>query len=225
MLLRLLAAVLDEDGARVAGVPIGALNAVVAALAALTVALSMRIVGVLLIAALMVLPVAAAARVAWSLHSTLALGIGIGFFSSLAGLVLAYYADTPPGGTIVLVAAARSPTSPARRPCAGRGDLRTLSHMSGEAAEIVFDHVTKRYPGRPEPAVDDLTLTVPAGEICVLVGPSGGGKTSAMKMVNRLIDMTSGDIQIGGRSVRTFEPTELRRQIGYVIQQTGLSLI
>jgi osmoprotectant transport system ATP-binding protein len=94
--------------------------------------------------------------------------------------------------------------------------------MSGAAAEIVFDHVTKRYPGRAEPAVDDLTLTIPAGEICVLVGPSGGGKTTAMKMVNRLIDMTSGDIRIGGRSIRTFEPTELRRQIGYVIQQTGL---
>jgi osmoprotectant transport system ATP-binding protein len=94
--------------------------------------------------------------------------------------------------------------------------------MSGTAAEIVFDHVTKRYPGKAEPAVDDLTLTVPAGEICVLVGPSGGGKTTAMKMVNRLIDMTSGDIRIGGRSVRSFEPTELRRQIGYVIQQTGL---
>jgi osmoprotectant transport system ATP-binding protein len=94
--------------------------------------------------------------------------------------------------------------------------------MSGAAAEIVFDHVTKRYPGRAERAVDDLTLTIPAGEICVLVGPSGGGKTTAMKMVNRLIDMTSGDILIGGRSIRTFEPTELRRQIGYVIQQTGL---
>jgi osmoprotectant transport system ATP-binding protein len=94
--------------------------------------------------------------------------------------------------------------------------------MSGAAAEIVFDHVTKRYPGRAEPAVDDLTLTIPAGEICVLVGPSGGGKTTAMKMVNRLVDVTSGDILIGGRSIRMFEPTELRRQIGYVIQQTGL---
>jgi osmoprotectant transport system ATP-binding protein len=94
--------------------------------------------------------------------------------------------------------------------------------MSGTAAEIVFDHVTKRYPGRAEPAVDDLSLTIPAGEICVLVGPSGGGKTTAMKMVNRLIDITEGDIRIGGRSVRSFEVTELRRGIGYVIQQTGL---
>jgi osmoprotectant transport system ATP-binding protein len=94
--------------------------------------------------------------------------------------------------------------------------------MSGAAAEIVFDHVTKRYPGRAEPAVDDLTFTVPAGEICVLVGPSGGGKTTAMKMVNRLIDITSGDIRIGGRSVKTLDVIELRRGIGYVIQQTGL---
>jgi osmoprotectant transport system ATP-binding protein len=94
--------------------------------------------------------------------------------------------------------------------------------MSGGAAEIVFDHVTKRYPGRAEPAVDDLTLTVPAGEICVLVGPSGGGKTTAMKMVNRLIDITSGDIRIGGRSVKALDLIELRRGIGYVIQQTGL---
>jgi osmoprotectant transport system ATP-binding protein len=92
----------------------------------------------------------------------------------------------------------------------------------GRAAEIVFDHVTKRYPGRAAPAVDDLTLTVPAGEICVLVGPSGGGKTTAMKMVNRLIDITEGDIRIGGRSVRGLDVTELRRSIGYVIQQTGL---
>jgi osmoprotectant transport system ATP-binding protein len=92
----------------------------------------------------------------------------------------------------------------------------------GRAAEIVFDHVTKRYPGRAAPAVDDLTLTVPAGEICVLVGPSGGGKTTAMKMVNRLIDITEGDIRLGGRSVRGLDVTELRRSIGYVIQQTGL---
>src|SRR5437868_15057933 len=90
------------------------------------------------------------------------------------------------------------------------------------AAEIVFEHVTKRYPGRSEPAVRDLSLTIPAGEICMLVGPSGGGKTTAMKMVNRLIDITEGDIRIDGRSVRTLEPAHLRRGIGYVIQQVGL---
>jgi osmoprotectant transport system ATP-binding protein len=94
--------------------------------------------------------------------------------------------------------------------------------VSGAAAEIVFDHVTKRFPGRSEPAVDDLSLTIPAGDICCLVGPSGAGKTTAMKMVNRLIDMTEGDITIGGQSVRSFDVTELRRGIGYVIQQVGL---
>jgi osmoprotectant transport system ATP-binding protein len=94
--------------------------------------------------------------------------------------------------------------------------------VSGAAAEIVFDRVTKRYPGRAEPAVRELSLTVPAGELCCLVGPSGGGKTTAMKMVNRLIDITEGEITIGGRSVRSFDVTELRRGIGYVIQQVGL---
>ena len=94
--------------------------------------------------------------------------------------------------------------------------------MSGAAAEIVFDHVTKRYPGRPEPAVRELTLTIPAGAICCLVGPSGAGKTTAMKMVNRLIDITDGDIRIGEQSVRALDLTELRRGIGYVIQQVGL---
>jgi osmoprotectant transport system ATP-binding protein len=94
--------------------------------------------------------------------------------------------------------------------------------VSGAAAEIVFDHVTKRYPGRAEPAVSELTLTVPAGEICCLVGPSGAGKTTAMKLVNRLIDLDEGEITLGGRSVRSLDPTELRRGIGYVIQQVGL---
>nr|MBA2383595.1 ATP-binding cassette domain-containing protein [Actinomycetota bacterium] len=91
-----------------------------------------------------------------------------------------------------------------------------------QAVEIVFDHATKRYPGRTAPAVDDLTLTIPAGEVCCLVGPSGGGKTTAMKLVNRLVELTSGDVRIDGRSVRELDATELRRGIGYVIQQVGL---
>jgi osmoprotectant transport system ATP-binding protein len=90
------------------------------------------------------------------------------------------------------------------------------------AAEIVFRSVTKRYPGRRGAAVTDLSLVVPAGEICVLVGPSGGGKTTAMKMVNRLVDITEGDILIDGRSVRSLNVIELRRQVGYVIQHVGL---
>jgi zinc transport system permease protein len=107
LLYRALAAVvLDEEGARVAGVPIGRLNVVIAVLAALTVALSMRVVGILLIAALMVLPVVAATRIAWSMASTVLLSTALGLASVLGGLTIAYYGDMPPGGTIVLLAAA-----------------------------------------------------------------------------------------------------------------------
>jgi zinc transport system permease protein len=101
----LLAAALDEEGARVAGVPVGALNVVLAALTAVTIAVSMRIVGILLIAALMVLPVIAASRVAWSVRSTIFLAMAIGLASVYTGLTTAYYADLAPGGVIVLVAA------------------------------------------------------------------------------------------------------------------------
>jgi osmoprotectant transport system ATP-binding protein len=90
------------------------------------------------------------------------------------------------------------------------------------AAEIVFDRVTKRHPGRAAAAVDDLSLDIPAGTFCVLVGPSGGGKTTALKLVNRLIPFDAGELRIDGRDVRTLPLTELRRGIGYVIQQVGL---
>jgi osmoprotectant transport system ATP-binding protein len=90
------------------------------------------------------------------------------------------------------------------------------------AAEIVFDHVTKKYAGRDAAAVDDLSLEIPAGTFCVLVGPSGGGKTTALKMVNRLIPFDSGEIRIDGRNIEQLPLTELRRGIGYVIQQIGL---
>jgi len=90
------------------------------------------------------------------------------------------------------------------------------------AAGLEFREATKAYPGQDHPAVDKLSLSVPAGEICVLVGPSGCGKTTAMRMVNRMIDLTSGDILIDGRSVKERGPAELRREIGYAIQQIGL---
>ncbi|MBA3348881.1 MAG: metal ABC transporter permease [Actinobacteria bacterium] len=107
ILYRALAGVaLDEEGARVAGVPVALLNVTLAVLAATTVAVSMRIVGILLIAALMVLPVIAASRLAWSMRSNLLLAMAIGLACVLAGLTIAYYADLPPGGTIVLLAAA-----------------------------------------------------------------------------------------------------------------------
>jgi osmoprotectant transport system ATP-binding protein len=91
-----------------------------------------------------------------------------------------------------------------------------------QAATLEFRDATKRYPGADAPAVDRLSLTVEAGEICVLVGPSGCGKTTAMRMVNRMIDITEGDILLDGRSVKEFEPADLRREIGYAIQQIGL---
>src|SRR3954469_23390694 len=90
------------------------------------------------------------------------------------------------------------------------------------AVSITFDGATKRYPGTDEAAVDHLSLEVPAGNICVFVGPSGCGKTTAMRMVNRLIDITEGDIRLGETSVKDRKPAELRRSIGYAIQQIGL---
>jgi osmoprotectant transport system ATP-binding protein len=91
-----------------------------------------------------------------------------------------------------------------------------------QAAELELRHVSKQYPGQREPAIRDLSLTVPAGEVCVLVGPSGCGKTTAMRLINRMIPLTGGDILLGGESVLNRQPDRLRREIGYVIQQTGL---
>ncbi|MGN6253702.1 MAG: ATP-binding cassette domain-containing protein [Solirubrobacterales bacterium] len=102
------------------------------------------------------------------------------------------------------------------------GATGSETQSRSEASSVRYEEATKVYPGAGAPAVDRLTLEVPAGEICVLVGPSGCGKTTAMRMVNRTVDITSGDILIGGRSVREREPAQLRREIGYVIQQIGL---
>jgi osmoprotectant transport system ATP-binding protein len=95
---------------------------------------------------------------------------------------------------------------------------------SAGGATVEFQHVTKQYdPSQKGPgAVNDLSLTVPAGKICVLVGPSGCGKTTSLKMVNRLIEPTSGKILIDGRDIAEEDPIQLRRRIGYVIQQVGL---
>jgi osmoprotectant transport system ATP-binding protein len=91
-----------------------------------------------------------------------------------------------------------------------------------QAAELELRSVSKRYAGAREPAIDGLSLTVPAGEVCVLVGPSGSGKTTAMRLINRMIPISGGDILLGGASVLERDPRELRREIGYVIQQIGL---
>jgi osmoprotectant transport system ATP-binding protein len=98
---------------------------------------------------------------------------------------------------------------------------------TARAATVEFEHVTKHYERREAKdgalgAVNDLSLVVPAGKICVLVGPSGCGKTTSLKMVNRLIEPTSGRILLDGVDAAARDVTELRRSIGYVIQQVGL---
>ena len=87
---------------------------------------------------------------------------------------------------------------------------------------IRLENVTKVYPGMSEPAVSNVNLEVPEGETCVLIGPSGCGKTTTMKMVNRLIEPTGGKIFVAEENILHQDPVELRRNIGYVIQQIGL---
>ncbi|GHO43250.1 ABC transporter ATP-binding protein [Ktedonospora formicarum] len=89
-------------------------------------------------------------------------------------------------------------------------------------AQIAFRDITKRYPGTPAPAVDAVSFDVPEGSTCVLVGTSGSGKTTLLRMVNRLIEPTSGEILVDGTNVLRENPIQLRRRIGYVIQQVGL---
>jgi osmoprotectant transport system ATP-binding protein len=87
---------------------------------------------------------------------------------------------------------------------------------------IELEALTKRFAGAARPAVDRLTLTVPAGEVCVLIGPSGCGKTTTMRMINRMIEPDAGRIQVAGRDVMALDAVELRRSVGYVIQHVGL---
>lgn len=90
------------------------------------------------------------------------------------------------------------------------------------SSSITIENATKRYEGTDQPALDCLNLSIRAGELVCLVGPSGGGKTTALQLINRLVDLTSGDIRIGDQSILEMEPIELRRNIGYAIQQSGL---
>lgn len=86
---------------------------------------------------------------------------------------------------------------------------------------IEFDRVSKYYQGT-KPVVDNLSLTVPNGKITVFVGPSGCGKTTSLRMINRLVEPTSGEIRLNGDPTREMDPVSLRRRIGYVIQNAGL---
>lgn len=94
------------------------------------------------------------------------------------------------------------------------------SQVSGKS--ILIEAVTKRFPGQKQPAVDGVTLEIPAGKIVMLVGPSGCGKTTTLKMINRLIEPTEGRIMLGDEDVTKMDGHELRRRIGYVIQAGGL---
>jgi len=94
--------------------------------------------------------------------------------------------------------------------------------MGGAGAVISLQHVSKTFPGNRRPAVGDLSLDIHEGETVVLVGPSGCGKTTTMRMINRLIEPTSGQILVDGKDVMRQDPVQLRRGIGYVIQSIGL---
>jgi osmoprotectant transport system ATP-binding protein len=98
-------------------------------------------------------------------------------------------------------------------PRAGVADTRAM---------IRLEALTKRYPGEATPAVDAISLDIPEGEIVVFVGPSGCGKTTTLKMINRIIEPTSGRIFLDGEDVTRTDADRLRRRIGYVIQQIGL---
>ncbi|MFF1674837.1 ABC transporter ATP-binding protein [Streptomyces sp. NPDC058256] len=96
------------------------------------------------------------------------------------------------------------------------------SARTGRGLSIRLDELTKVYPGQREPAVDRVTMEIPAGQTTMFVGPSGCGKTTTMKIINRLIEPSSGTVSIDGQNVLGLDPNELRRHIGYVVQQIGL---
>jgi osmoprotectant transport system ATP-binding protein len=101
-------------------------------------------------------------------------------------------------------------------------DEATKENTQTAETMIRLENLTKVFPGQDEPAVDDLSMEIYEGEIVVLVGPSGCGKTTTMKMINRIIEPTSGKIFLEGEDVTKANPDNLRRRIGYVIQQIGL---
>nr|WP_091026171.1 ABC transporter ATP-binding protein [Nocardioides szechwanensis] len=103
-----------------------------------------------------------------------------------------------------------------------RGAASGGSATSGGGVSIELDSVTKTYPGQDVSAVEDFSMRIEPGELVMFVGPSGCGKTTTMKMVNRIIEPTSGSIRIDGQDVLSLSPDQLRRHIGYVIQQIGL---
>ncbi len=98
----------------------------------------------------------------------------------------------------------------------------TKSAARTTGATIELENLTKRYPGSSDPAVDSVNMEIKAGELVIFVGPSGCGKSTTLKMINRLIEPTSGRIRIDGEDVTDMDPVKLRRKIGYAIQSSGL---
>ncbi|MGI5468998.1 ABC transporter ATP-binding protein [Streptomyces sp. CA-132043] len=97
-----------------------------------------------------------------------------------------------------------------------------MPEQTTTGAAIQLENLTKRYAGGAVPAVDNVTMDIKAGEIVILVGPSGCGKSTTLKMINRLIEPTSGRITIGDEDVTNIDPVRLRRKVGYAIQSSGL---
>ncbi|WP_410667669.1 ABC transporter permease subunit [Amycolatopsis sp. cmx-4-68] len=121
---------------------------------------------------------------------------------------------------LAFVAVGRLTTRRRRR---ARLEAAPAAPAIGTAGETIeLQAVSKHYPGQAAPAVDRLTLRIPAGEIVVLTGPSGCGKTTTMRMINRLVEPTSGVVTVGGTDVSALDLDEHRRHTGYVIQQVGL---
>ncbi|MFF2845492.1 betaine/proline/choline family ABC transporter ATP-binding protein [Streptomyces sp. NPDC058001] len=102
----------------------------------------------------------------------------------------------------------------------GEGAAPAVNATTG--ATIELENLTKRFPGSSYPAVDNVSMEIKAGETVIFVGPSGGGKTTLLKMINRLIEPTSGRIRIAGEDVTDIDPVKLRRKVGYAIQSSGL---
>ncbi|MFF8228667.1 betaine/proline/choline family ABC transporter ATP-binding protein [Streptomyces caelestis] len=97
-----------------------------------------------------------------------------------------------------------------------------MPETDGHGVSIELENLTKRYPGGAQPAVDNVSMEIKAGEVVVFVGPSGCGKSTTLKMINRLIEPTGGRIRMGGEDVTDIDPVKLRRKVGYAIQSAGL---
>ena len=144
-------------------------------------------------------------------------GLGELIFSGLRVITSPNAVNLALMGTLGVVARRDAPRR--RLPAAEPGDDVEGAALMG--AMIELERLSKRYPGQSAPAVDALDLTIAEGEIVILVGPSGCGKTTTLKMINRIIEPTSGTIRLQGEDVTRADPDRLRRRIGYVIQQVG----